>query len=309
MSSSSTQSANNRHHPDVSLRRVGAGEWLRVVIQTARDLWSLNILEWASSLAFFGFISAIPLLIGILIVESYLLNSGWIASHVTDLMANFLPEGGAELGNIVEAAVAERRRVGILSLAILFISGRRVLGVLTKGLNQVSDVDRQDGSFARRIGIELALLTGLVLFLLLALITRPLLNLAWSTVRFVPGPDSPAMSVLTGAFRVIPIAAIFVLVYAFVPYGERLWRATFLGAGAATVMLLVAETVFNHFADRIWANMGLLYGPLALASILLTWLWCVAIITLVGGGLASHIKVMVLERRSAQQTHQRHVGE
>lgn len=294
-------------HQDNSLRRAGPRQWLNVVLQTVRDLWSLNILEWASSLAFYGFVSAFPLLIGILIAKSYVLDPVWLTQHATNLLDNFLPEGGAEIGNILEAAVSQGRRVGTLSVVVLFFTGRRVLGVLTKGLNQVSDVGRRDGSLARRIGIELALLVGLVMFLLLALVTRPLLDLAWGTVRFVPGPDSPAIRVITGVFRVIPIMAIFVLVYAFVPYGKRLWRAVLVGAGMSTALFLIAEGVFNLFADRIWNTMGLLYGPLALAAILLSWLWYVAVITLVGGGFASHIKVMVLEQRSADRAHQQHV--
>ena len=307
MATVSNQSVQEGVRRSSSIRRVPAAQWLRVIVQTVRDLWSVNVLEWASSLAFYGFISAFPLLIGILIVESYVLDSPWLAQQVTGLLANFLPEGGAQAGDILESAVSERRRVGILSLVIFFFTGRRVLGVLTKGLNHVSDGDARKDSLVRRISIELALLVGLVAFVLLSLVTRPLLNLAWDTARFIPGPDNPAVTVMTGVFRVVPIVATFVLVYAFVPQGTRLWRAVLVGAGAATVLFLMAQAVFNLLAARIWDTLALLYGPLALAALLLSWIWYVAVITLVGGGFASHVKVMVLEQRSAEHAHQEHV--
>lgn len=307
MSTLSKLSVEQSDHHDNSLRRVSPGQWFHVIVHAVRDLWSVNVLEWASSLAFYGFISAFPLLTGILIVESYVVDSAWVARHLTDLLKGFLPEGGAQTGDILESAVSERRRVGILSLVIFFLTGRRVLGVLAKGLNHVSDVDQQDVSLLRRLATELALFTGLVTAGLLALTARPLLNLAWETARFIPGPDNPAVNVMTGIFRVIPIMATFVLVYAFVPHGTRLWRAVFIGAGTATTLFLIAQAMFNVMAGRIWNTLGLLYGPLALAALLLSWIWYVAVITLACGGFASHIKVMLLEGASVERSREQHV--
>jgi uncharacterized BrkB/YihY/UPF0761 family membrane protein len=101
---------------------------------------------------------------------------------------------------------------------------------------------------------------------------------------------------------------IFTLVYAFVPQGDRLWRAALIGAGAATGLFLLAQGVFAVLSDVIWDNLSLLYGPLATAAVLLSWSWYVALITLAGGALASHIKVMILEDDSAQQAGRRHAG-
>jgi membrane protein len=282
-------------------------QWYRVIVRTVRDLWSVNVLEWASSLAFYGFISTFPLLIGMLIVASSIFDSGWVVEHATNVLDTFVPEGGEGVGEILESAVSERSRVGLVSLVIFFLSGRRVLGILTKALNQVSDVHRQDESLVRRIGVEAALLVGLVSFVLLAFLIRPLLDTMWNGVRFLPGPDTPAVGAVSGAARGVPIMAGFVLIYAYVPFGNRRWPAVMVGAGAATALLLLAEGVFSFFADRIWTNMGLLYGPLALAAVLLSWMWCMAVITLVGGGVASHVKMMILEQRSEERTRHQHV--
>jgi membrane protein len=296
------------HHQRKSgLRSAGVRQWQQVVIQTARDLWSVNVLEWASSIAFYGFISTFPLIIGLLIVFSTVADSSSLTHHATNIIESFVPEGGPEAGEILESAVYERRRVGLLSLIIFFISGRRVLGVLTKALNQVSDVQRREDSFVRRAGVELALLVGLVAFGVLALLAGPLLGVLWDAARFIPGPDHPAVRAMTIGIRIMAIMTTFVLVYAFVPRGERLWRAVLTGAGVATVLLLLAERIYDLFADRIWTNIGLLYGPLALAAILLSWLWSVSVITLAGGGFASHVKSMILERQSPEQAHQQHV--
>jgi uncharacterized BrkB/YihY/UPF0761 family membrane protein len=99
----------------------------------------------------------------------------------------------------------------------------------------------------------------------------------------------------------------FTLVYAGVPRGERTWRAVFLGAIVATSLFLLAQGVFAVVFDRVWNTMTLVYGPIAFAVLLLTWCWYVAIVTLAGGAVASHVKVMILERRSTREAHARHV--
>lgn len=297
-----------RDRPDNRLRHVTIRQWRHVVIQSARDLWTGSVLEWASSLAFYAFLSLFPMLIASLIVASYIVDAAWATQNATGLLDNYLPGGDTETGDIIESAIEKRQQVGFLSFIILLITGRRILGVLTKGLNHVSDVGEQDDPLARKIGVELALVVGLVALGLLALAARPLVDAVWGTVRIVPGPDELLVNMTIGAVRITMLLAIFVLVYAYVPLGERHWPAVFVGAAAATALFLLAEEVFGILGGRIWSNLGMIYGPLALAAVLLSWFWYVGVITLVCGGLASHVKVMVLQQRSAEQASQEHLS-
>nr|MBA3529239.1 hypothetical protein [Propionibacteriaceae bacterium] len=61
--------------------------------------------------------------------------------------------------------------------------------------------------------------------------------------------------------------------------------------------------------DRIWPSMALVYGPLAVAALLLIWSWYAALITLAGAALASHVKTMLLEGHGPAETERRHAGE
>jgi uncharacterized BrkB/YihY/UPF0761 family membrane protein len=58
----------------------------------------------------------------------------------------------------------------------------------------------------------------------------------------------------------------------------------------------------------LWTSFALIYGPLALAALLLTWGWILGLIILFGGSLASHVKVMVIEGRGALEAERRHVA-
>ncbi|MDQ3655406.1 MAG: YihY/virulence factor BrkB family protein [Chloroflexota bacterium] len=282
--------------------------WRRVLVQTARDLWTSSVLEWAASLAFYALLSLFPLLIAGMVAASYLVDVAWATDQTISLLGQFLPEGEAEIEEIVTAAIAERGRVGLLSFFLVLLTGRRILGGLVKGLNHVSDVAEQDDTIRRKAGIELALLAGLIVLAGLALASRRLVELLWNATQAIPGPDGLFVDGVSGIVRIVLLLTIFTMVYAFVPRGDRVWRAVLPGAGLATVLYLLAQFVFSLLADTIWTNLSLVYGPLALAALLLTWCWYVALITLIGAGFASHVKVMLIEKRSTAQASEQHTA-
>ena len=299
--------AKGRHEPQGgNIRKSTWHTWRHVTVQTARDLWAGSVLEWSASLAFYAVLSLFPLLIASMIVASYIVDVAWATDQAIDMLGQFLPEGEAEIEEIVTMAITERRRVGLLSFLVVLFTGRRVLGGLIKGLNHVSDVSEKDDTIKRKASIELALLAGLIVLVGLALASRRLLDLLWGTMRAIPGPDGLVIDGVGGLVRVVLLFLIFAAVYAFVPQGQRLWRPVLTGATLATLLFVAAQVVFSLLVDTIWTNLSLVYGPLALAALLLTWCWYVALITLVGAGFASHVKVMILEDRSSHEASDQH---
>lgn len=291
-----------------SMRTAAPQRWLAVAIQTVRDLWTSNVLEWAAALAFYAVLSLFPLLVLGLVTASYVVDGAWATDQAIDLLGQYLPDGERTIETIVGDALAQRGQVGILSLILLVVTGRRILGGLTKGLNLVSDVDLHDDTVKRRVAVEVGLTVGLAVLVLLAFATRRLGEAGDAIVQRVPGPDGVQRVVIGGAVHVILLLVMFTLVYAGVPRGERAWRAVFLGAIVATALFLLAQGVFTVVFDRVWDSMVLVYGPIAFAVLLLTWCWYVAMVTLAGGAVASHVKVMILERQSSTEASAQHVA-
>jgi membrane protein len=108
--------------------------------------------------------------------------------------------------------------------------------------------------------------------------------------------------------HVLLLVAAFYALYTVVPYGERHRRSALVGALTATALFLLVRAGFLAMLDRFWETMTLIYGPLALAALLLSWAWVVGLIVLVGGSLASHINVMLVEGSSAEDAERRHVA-
>ncbi|HEV2127366.1 MAG TPA: YhjD/YihY/BrkB family envelope integrity protein, partial [Thermomicrobiales bacterium] len=244
-----------------------------------------------------------------MIAASWFVDPAWATAKATVLLGAVLPEGQETIEAIVEDAIAQRGRTGVLALAVLLVTGRRVLGAVTKALNLVSDVDERDDPLERRAAVEVSLITGLIGALLLAFASRPLLELLWGMIGILPGRDGALLPVAHQLVRAGLLVVVFTLVYVVVPRGERFWRAAFAGAVVATALFLGARGVFVvlFLFDVLWPNLTLIYGPLAVAALLLSWGWYIALIILAGGALASHVKVMILEGRPAEEAGDAHV--
>lgn len=281
--------------------------WWTVAMQTARDLVKGNVLDWGAALAFYSVLSLFPLILIALILLSFVTEPENVSERAVGFLGEFLPGGEEQIGAIVDDAVAYRGRVGVVSALTFTYTGRRVLGALVRGLNHVSDVDPEEDDPGRRIAVELALFVGLLGLAGLAMASTMLVNALWEVLWAIPGPDQLMFQITKTTVRGIFLFGLFLLVFQAVPKGERRWRAAAVGALAATIAFLVAQGVFRMVLGDVWQNMTLAYGQIALAALLLTWAWIVAVITLAGGGLASHVKVMMIEDAGASRSHALHV--
>jgi membrane protein len=280
---------------------------VHVLRQTVCDVWAAQAMEWAAALACYGVLSLFPLLLAGAAVVSYVVAPAVVTARLSAVVEGVLPPGIVDVDPIVSAAIAARGQVG-LSVVILWVfAGRRILGALVTALDRVSDVDARHETVERRALVEMVALAGIGLLFLVALVARSLLGVLWEAV-WGTGASTPLAWAFSVGVHALLLMGVFFALYTVVPHGERDPRAALIGAIAATVLVLVARAIFLAVLDRLWASFALIYGPLALAALLLTWGWVLGLITLFGGSLASHVKVMVIEGRSAAEAERRHVA-
>lgn len=278
-----------------------------VVRQTLRDMWAGNAMEWAAALAFYAVLCVFPLVLVGAALAAFVVEPSVVAARLSSLLEGFVPPGVIAVEPIVAAAIASRRRVGLLAILVWLVAGRRILGALVTALDRVSDVDERHESLRRRAAVEVVLLVGIGSLFVAALSARSLLGLLWEAI-WGTGPSSPEAWLAGTIVHALLLVTAFYALYTVVPYGLRHRRAALAGAITATGLFLVVRAGFLAILDRLWESVTLIYGPLALAALLLTWAWVVALIVLFGGSLASHINVMVIEGSSAQEAEQRHVA-
>ncbi len=278
--------------------------WLGVARASAVSLYRTHAVEWAAALAFYGVLSFFPLLIGLAVVAATVVDLDWAVARAVDLLAQVLPEGEREVERIVTDAADDRRGVGIVAVVALLVPGRRVLGAMTTGLNLMSETDELADPIKRRAAVELALFGMLALLFIVALLSGPLIEAGLTAAGGAPGPRGPAYAALRFVTTALVIWTLLLTVYLVVPRGRRRWRAAAAGATLATVLFLVARTGFTIALSIIGDTLTTIYGPIAVAALLLVYGWYASLILLVGGSFAAHVKVLRIEaaeRGSAPQ--------
>jgi membrane protein len=289
------------------VRRSGTVSFSAPVLrQTLRDVWAGQAMEWAAALSFYGVLSLFPLLLAGAAVASYVVPPAVVTSRLSAVVEGILPANVVDVDPIVSAAIAARGQVGLFAIVLWLFAGRRILGALITALDRVSDVDSRSETVTRRALVELVFLAGIGMMFLIALVARSLLELLWEPAW--GEATSPVAWALGAAIHALLLVVAFFALYTVVPHGERNARAALIGAIVATVLVIVARAIFLAVLNQLWRSFSLIYGPLALAALLLTWGWILGLIVLFGGSLASHVKVMVIEGGSAQEAARRHVA-
>ena len=289
------------------MERSRPGSVAHILRQTLCDVWAGQVMEWAAALAFYSLLSLFPLLLAGAAVASYVVSPALVTARLSALVEGMLPTGIVDVDPIVSAAIGARGQVGLFAIVLWLVAGRRILGALVTALDRVSDVDARHETVRRRAFVEVVFLAGIGVLFLVALVARSLLGMLWESV-WGSGAATPLSWVLGAAIHALLLVIAFFALYTVAPHGERNARSALIGALAATALVLVARSVFLALLDRLWASFALIYGPIALAALLLSWGWILGLIILFGGSLASHVKVMVIEGRSAAEAEQRHVA-
>jgi len=264
-------------------------------------------MEWAAALACYGVLSVFPLLLAGAAVASYVVSPSVVTARLSVFVEGILPAGVVDVDPIVSAAIAAPGQVGLSIIVLWVLAGRRILGALVTALDRVSDVDARHETVRRRALVELVVLAGIGLLFLLAVVARSLLGFVWQAV-WGSTASTPLAWVVGAAVHLLLLVIAFFALYTVVPHGERNSRAALIGAIVATLLVLILRAIFVAVLDRLWASFELIYGPLTLAALLLTWGWFLGLIILFGGSLASHVKVMVIEGRSPSEAERRHVA-
>ena len=279
-----------------------------IVNRSVRDLFSSDGPAWAAALSFYTLLSFFPLVIVVIIAASYVTDPQWVTERMVSAVNEFVLGEQIDPAALLDGARNERARLGIIAVVAVLVAGRHVLGTLILAMDRMSDVDQRDDSFRRKSLTEATLVIGVAAVSLMAIATRPVLSFVERTLGREPASGDWLTWVLVELAQTLLIFAAFTLVYAVVPLGKRRWRAVLAAAAAVTILFLATRATFTAIVGLLWESLSTLYGPLATAAFLLTWVYWVALIVLFGASLSSHIKVMHLEGASVQETEQRHVA-
>jgi membrane protein len=268
-------------------------------IQALKDSFADNVTQWAAAIAYYSFLSLFPLLLAAVSLSAYFVSPDWAIGKAILLLREFVPQGDAAVQQIIRDAIHDAHPyAGIVSLLLLLVLGSRAFGALSRALNIAYEGEQTD-SLARRIMIEIAMITAVGVLFVCTLFSHYLLLFLSNAVRLLPGETAATFTVIAQLIRILLMLTAFYLIYRFVPRKRLNWTSIALGAAVATSLLVAARPLFYGYVQNL-ANYNLMYGGIAIAVVLLVWGWVAAFITILSGEIASHFQTMVLEGAGAK---------
>ena len=262
----------------------GKGSFLRA-LKRAQALWmrftSTGAGTHASSIAFFTFLSLIPLLA---LCISLISIAGINEEQVTAFFTGIVPDAFNDFTKTLVGDAVERSGIAFsLSTITLLWTASQGARALRNGLNAVLGAE-ESRSIAVVIGISFGavIVLGVLLALTMYLVFGGVVmrTVSWLTPGNIEHDD--ALDIVTSVVLAIAGVIALTLCYAFLPAKSGRLAAQLPGAIFASVTCGLLTGGFRVYVDN-FCNYDALYGNIATIALFLFWLYLVSYILLAGG--------------------------
>ncbi len=239
-----------------------------------------NIASYASSTAFFFFLSLVPMLMMVCTVLPYTpLTEDNLVAVVTDVTPDAVNSLAIRL--IREVYQKSAGALSVAIIATIWSAGKGVLALM-RGLNAINDVEEKRNYFSIRIIASfytVVMLVVIILFLFVMVFGNQLVNLLLHRV-----PQLQYLVSLYMEFRFIIVWALlivlFAAVYSYVPDKKMIFREQIPGACFSSVAWSAFSWGFSLYVDR--SGLYSIYGSLAIIVIVMLWMYLGMYILMIG---------------------------
>jgi membrane protein len=263
----------------------GISSWWAIAILVARESirsFSRNRnLEAAATLAYYGFLTLMPLLLVLIFLLGWLAESSEaVLGALRGLLADMFPAFDERiLGDL--ATLAGRRVWGVVSVLVLIWSMTPFAGAARHAVVHIFKGEHRP-AFFREKAIDLAV----VLALMLLFVGLTAGRLLFSSVS---GPPAGAIGALRagGAFG-LGIGTLAIFYKAFAPVRLR-WREAAAGAGVAVALLAIIRPLFALLL-LYNPNYGYAFGSLKAIFVLIVWVYYTFAVLLFGAEVSANMR-------------------
>ena len=263
-----------------------------LIKKTASETIEDNVLGVAAQVAYNFFFSLFPLLLFLAPLLSLIGDKRRIFSEMLTRMAEVLPAGAFSLlSTVVNDVVFAKNAPGLISLGALLAawSGSNIFTTFMDALDTAYDV-KDDRPWWKKRLLALAVLVGWAL--IITLVTTILLagdtivNYAQTRLG-TGGAGLTAWSIIQFPLAILLLVEFFYLMYWALPYVKQDKRQVLVGSVAASVLFIFATLLFRIYVQHFPPNRT--YGTIGAVMVLLSWMYVVSVVILVGGELNSEL--------------------
>lgn len=228
--------------------------------------------NYASALAFQGFLSMFPMILGALAIVGLAIRDPQTEAHAQLAIIQLFPSNAQpELQNALHGVKQSAGWLGLLSIGGLLWSASSIFGTMEFALTEIFGTRQRDMVRQKLMGLVMMVLLVVAIVVLLGVNTL---------AAFLPLPSSVAWipSVIAGAAVMV---SLLVLLYRFVPNRTFALREVLPGAVLAGVLIEVLSLAFPLYA-RFAGHFNTYGAQFGLFFLLATWFYLLSELLLLG---------------------------
>ena len=247
--------------------------------------------EGAASMAFFAIFSLFPMLLLLVAVGSFVLQSQEVQHKVFELVKRGFPVSQELIERNVRRVLELRGTVGIVGMISLLWSASGFFSTLAYHLNRAWP-EAAMPSFIKSRLVAIGMVAGLAGLLALSLVTSAVLHIlprffpSWGKIPFIETLFWGSLSDL------VPLLFSFLLLwglYRWVPNTGVRWSEALGGAFVAVVGVEFTTVAFTWYVGSGLAGYEVVYGSLGAIVALMLWIYLNSLITLFGAHMSAAI--------------------
>lgn len=244
-----------------------------------------NLTLMAAGVAFYAFLSFVPLLGAIVMTYGLIADPSTVGRHM-DTIFEIVPVDAARLIEdqliAVVTTAAEQAGLGlVLALVISIYGAMRAASAMIQALNVVYE-EEDERNFFQTTLLAALLTVGAVMAAIVGLLAAGALGFLGTLVGVLGPTGVVLIQILTWLIAGAIASAGFAFVYRYGPDRARArWHWLSVGSVAATLLWLVATLGFGVYAAN-FANYNATYGALGAVVVLLMWLFVSSYAVLIG---------------------------
>lgn len=248
-----------------------------VAIESLKSFMANFSLQQAATLAYYGFISLMPLMLLMMIVMSkFFMSSDMALDALHDFITQIFPQFTTAIIDDV-AALSNRRIWGALTILIIFLSITPFAGSIRAAFLRIFKADPPTHFLKATLRDMVAVLLLLVVMILLVVV-RLICTTAQKHMMIQSGLLQSAISLLLPTL--FTIGAIAFLYRVFSPVRPRR-RAILAGALTATALLIIIRPLFTWILKSN-PDYGFAFGSMKAIFLIMMWVYYCFIVLLFG---------------------------
>jgi membrane protein len=263
-----------------------------LIKKTTSETIEDNVLGIAAQVAYNFFFSLFPLLLFLAPLLSLLGDKRQIVSELLTRLSEVVPaDAFSLLSKVVNDIVFAKNAPGLISIGAVLAawSGSNIFTTFMDALDTAYDVKDERRWWKKRL-IALGVLVGWAL--IVTAVTAILLagdNIVhYAETRLGMGSAAlTAWSVLQFPLAILLLTAFLYLMYWLLPYVKQDKKQILVGSVVAAFLFVLATLVFRIYVQHFPPNKT--YGTIGAVMVLLTWMYVVSVVILVGGELNSEL--------------------